>query len=141
MLSLQAEKPDFGPALAALKVSTKEKSRLLLQAIGIEVIAYLRSLTAELRSPASGRSNMRQAHPGHWADITGQLAGSYSWQVVDMGLGVALVLRNTAEYAIWLELREGFFVLRGVTEPGGPVQQAIDKVLPQIAPGWSWRLG
>lgn len=138
MLSLQAEKPEILSSLRKLQISDLEKAERILEMVGIETVAYLRSLTNEIRPPAKPGGNTRRAHPGHWADVTGQLALSYAWEVVRVSdVEVRLVLSNSAEHAIWLELREGFFVLTGVTESDGPVEQALRRIIPQIAPGWT----
>lgn len=139
-LKLSVMKADTRRAIAALELDAEQKIELILEQIGIETIAYLRSLTNEIRPPASGRSNTRRAHPGHWADVTGQLALGYSYEVERRGGEVVLILRNTAEHAVYLEAKEGFFVLSGVTEPNGPIEQALQRVVPIVAPGWVVRL-
>lgn len=141
MITFTADKPDVQKAIRALRVDARRKIVLVLQQVGLETMAYLRSLTTEMRPPAAGKDNSRRAHPGHWADVTGQLAGSYSWEVEEHGDEVVLVLRNDAAHAIWVEMREGFFVLSGVADPGGPVQQALERIIPRVAPGWQVRFG
>jgi hypothetical protein len=127
-------------SVAALEEDALRKLELILEAVGASTIAYLRSLTSEMRPPARGKDEYRRAHPGHWADVTGQLANSYSYEVERRGDDeVVLILRNDAEHAIYLEAREGFFVLSGVADPGGPVEQAIRRVVPIVAPGWEVR--
>jgi hypothetical protein len=135
MLQFSVRKPDVQKAVADLKVSIEEKARLVLEAVGVEVIAYLKSITDERRPPARGGLAERFAHPGHWADVTGILANSYGWEIVKIPGGWRLVLYNTAEYAIHLEHKEGFFVLSGVADPGGPVEEAVAEVVPRVAPG------
>lgn len=137
MLRLDIEQPDFAPMLRALEMDAHEKLRLLLDMVGRQTVDYLRSLTGEMRPPARRGGANRQAHPGHWADVTGQLANSYEYDVEARADGATLTLRNGAEYAAELEAREGFFVLSGVTEPGGPVDTALRRVIPQVAPGWT----
>jgi hypothetical protein len=122
--------------LAALEMDANEKIRNLLELVGAEVIAYLRSLTGETRPPARSGGVDRKAHPGGWADVTGMLANSYGFDVSRAGDGWVLRLFNTAEYAAELEARDGYFVLSGVTDPGGPIEQSLRRVVPQVAPGW-----
>jgi hypothetical protein len=135
------------------------------EAVGALTIAYLRSLTNEMRPPigaqrrmgllglgrgqqgpreaieymSRGKGGPRPAHPGHWADVTGQLALSYSYEVRRTFGGIELVLKNNAEYAMALEAHDGYFVLTGVTEPGGPAEQALRRAVAEIAPGWEFR--
>jgi hypothetical protein len=52
-----------------------------LEALGIQTIAFLRSLTNEMRPPVRAGEGARHAHPGHWSDITGILANSYGWSL------------------------------------------------------------
>lgn len=58
---------------------------LALDAAGFEEVDWLRSHTAEMRPPAvkpnGDLTGPRPAHPGGWADITGQLANSYGHRV------------------------------------------------------------
>lgn len=136
MFGLSVSKPDWQKAIQDLAITEREKIRLVLESAGVETIAYLKSITEQRRPPARGGLAQRFAHPGHWADITGILANSYGWSVEATENGWKLVLVNTAEYAIHLEARHGFFVLSGVADPGGPVEDALAKVIPNIAPGW-----
>jgi hypothetical protein len=83
-----------------------------------------------------GTGGPRHAHPGHWADVTSNLANAYSFEV-DVGDDYGqLMLKNSMEYAAYLEAKNGYFVLSGVLEPGGPVERAILHVLAEIAPDW-----
>lgn len=136
MLRLTVRQPNVAAQVAALRVSIQERVALVFEAVGAETIAYLRSLTDEMRPPIRRGGTPRRAHPGHWADVTSQLANSYGYEVEVLGDGgVRLVLRNGAEYAGHLEARDGFWVLSGVADPGGPVEEALQAVLPVIAPG------
>ena len=134
MLQSSVRQPDWQKAIQALAVEAEEKVRLVIEAVAIETIAYLKSHTEELRPPARGGLSARFAHPGHWADVTGILANSYGWEISRIPGGWRLTLVNTAEYAIHLEARDGFFVLSGVADPGGPVEEALGEVVGQIAP-------
>lgn len=134
MLTLSVRKPDWQKAIQGLAVETEQKIRLVMEAVAVETIAYLKSHTAERRPPARRGGPLRPAHPGHWADVTGQLVNSYAWEVNPIDGGTRLVLRNDAEYAVYLEARDGFFVLSGVTDPGGPVEEALVEVCAKIAP-------
>ena len=141
MLKLSVSKPDWQRAIRALRVSAERKAELVAEAAGAETIAYLRSLTDEMRPPARRGGQERPAHPGHWADITGQLAASYGWEVESIPGGVRLVLTNGADYAVYLEDRNGFFVLTGVADPGGPVEEQIRAAMAVIAPEWQVKAG
>jgi hypothetical protein len=114
---------------------------VILDAVGAETVAFLRSLTSEMQPPAKPGEPARAAHPGGWADITGQLANAYAWDVSTDGDGVRLVLSNNMEYAAALDAKDGYFVLSGVTEPGGPVEAALRRVVAMVAPDWEVRYG
>lgn len=166
---------DFLEAMDATEEHAQRNVLLLMEAIGLRTIAYLRSHTSTLRPPARasrGRragSKMRRAHPGGWADVTSQLANSYGFEIRAAGQRVRwsrdtsaadgsvqpvsvvgniptnprppfeLVLFNVAEYAIHLENRDGYFVISGVTQDGGPVQSALTKIAAQF--GFDIRMG
>lgn len=146
MLTLSVDQPDWAEAIAAIEADDATKLRHVVDAIGPEVIAYLRSLTSEMRPPArvpgtSVVTGPRRAHPGHWADVTSVLAASYDFDVAGTPRSVTLTLRNTAEYAIHLENRFGYWVLSGVADPGGPVEQSLRRAVARFAPEWEVRRG
>lgn len=109
-----------------------ERGRLLLEAAGAETISYLRSLTAEMQPPVRRSEGPRAAHPGHWADITGDLARGYGYAVEKDAEGATLRLWNGVEYAAALEAKDGYFVLRGVTESGGPLEGALRRTAARL---------
>lgn len=113
----------------------------MAEAIGHRTVAYLRSLTGVMRPPAKPGGAFRYAHPGGWADITSNLANAYRFEVRPNGKGWTLAFINSMEYAAYLEAHDGYFVLSGVTDPGGPVEQAMRQVLAEVAPNWEIRGG
>lgn len=112
-------------AVAELEASTLDKVEALANLIGASTIAYLQSYTDEMRPPIHKGDPQRLAHPGHWGDVTTNLKKGYRYAVERVGGQVQLTLANDVEYAATLEQREGFWVLTGVADPGGPVEQAI----------------
>lgn len=79
-----------------------------LQASGADIINWLRELT-------NNRTNDgRIKHHGGWADKTGQLSNAYGFHVEKINSGIRLTIENSAEYAIYLDIRDGFFVLKNV---------------------------
>lgn len=123
--------------LERVKGDTLKRVQRTMQVVGVETVTYLRSLTKTMRPPVRPGEGPRRAHPGGWADVTGNLANAYEWEVdVDAGAGiVTLVLKNGMEYAAYLDARDGYFVLRGVADEGGPVEQALVRILARVAPG------
>lgn len=93
-----------------------------------------------LQSYVGGRTrDGRLKHPGGWADRTGGLADSYDYEVTSDGGRWRLTILNTARHAGLVEALDGYFVVRGITEPGGPVQTALAQAVQELAPGWSVR--
>lgn len=132
---------DGGDLVAALGESLEiDPADVLaaMSAIGAELENWLRSLTSEMRPPPGARmvtyaggttklyvppryrgEGEREAHPGHWADVTGQLALSYDSKAWQSGAAVwVLEISNNAEYAEALENLEGYWVLDGVLSTG-----------------------
>lgn len=69
----------------ALPLTPENVQRGLDQA-GHNHIAFLRSLTSQIRPPTRevrDGEGVRRAHPGGWADITTALSGSYRFRVND----------------------------------------------------------
>lgn len=75
-------------------------------------------------------------HPGHWADRTRKLRDSYGYSVSRVSRGWALIIYNQAPHAHLVEERDGFYVVRGVTAKGGPVDRALGQALRELAPEW-----
>jgi hypothetical protein len=145
----------------AVEIEAIERLRLALEQVGQEVVDFLRTLaeppewrpglarsrrTGKLYQPgfigprrANSRIKLegpRRAYPGHWAARSGQLALSYSFEVVVGADSVTLILRNTAEYAFWVEVMDGFYVLSGVMDDGGPVEHALRAIVGRLFPDW-----
>ncbi len=145
MLTLSINQPalqqQIRAAIASKVLDAQTAAERILETVGAETVAYLRSLTEEMRPPARKNGPERPAHPGHWADRTGQLALSYAFDVVPTANGARLTLSNSAEYAVYLERRNGFYILSGVTDPGGPVETQLRAAVAAIEPTWEVRLG
>lgn len=126
MIKATIKTPDYRKAVIDGAVFvTKQKAVYAAHVVGVLTVAHLRSLTDEMRPPARSGEGERRAHPGGWADVRGTLALSYDYKVVATERGANLILINTAGYAVYLELMDGFYVLSGVHEPGGPVDTIL----------------
>jgi hypothetical protein len=123
-------------ALAESERDVQDQVRLVLEYIGTQTIAFLRSYTSKTRPPIRQGDPPRRRHPGEWADRSGQLAASYGWEVERLPQGWVLHLTNTAEYAVALEQRDGYYVLSGVADRGGPVEAALRRAIAIVAPDW-----
>ena len=85
-----------------------------------------RRVVEELRGFVGTTEDGRPAHPGGWGDRTGRLASGYDYEVERGANGdVTLTLHNHASHASLLEAKDGYFVLRGADEPGGPIERAF----------------
>lgn len=72
----------FGLMVKAGIPATDTNIKRALEAAATEYINFLRSTTHEMRPPARTGEGLRAAHPGGWADITGNLNRAY-WFMVD----------------------------------------------------------
>lgn len=137
MLGLQrGELRGVAEAIKSIEASTRTKVRLVLQEVGELTVKYLQSYLVTAGGPPDYKSPPRPPHPGHWRDITGLLRESYYWRIRERAGGPVLELGNTADYAAALEARVGYFVLSGVTDPGGPVERAMRQAVKVVAPDW-----
>lgn len=107
----------------------RRKTARALDRAGKLIVEELQSYTSEMRPPVRAGNPPRPAHPGHWADISGDLRDAYDFGVANNRNGVTLRLMNTMSYAIYLEERDGFFVLRGVFDAGGIGARIMDEEL------------
>lgn len=143
-----------------MNYDSHQKIYFILDLVGLRTISFLRSLTDKMQPPVGrktyrtkkgvrkrygvegnrkyrpGQGIPRRAHPGGWADITGDLAAGYEYRVEVGKEGATLVLANPVEYAASLEARDGYFVLSGAADPGGPVEQEIKRLVKKLAPEW-----
>lgn len=117
-------------AKEALRRQRDKKIPEVLHRVGERTIEILRSFTGEKNDRG------RRMHPGKWADRTGNLSRSYAYEVSRSGTTWRLTLLNTAPHAHLVEGLGGFFVVRGVADPGGPVSQALRQAVRELAPGW-----
>lgn len=132
MIKFSFSEPNISEGLNEIEEDALERGRLLLEMAGAETVAYLRSLTDRMQPPVRKAEGPRPAHPGNWADITGDLARGYGY-TVDKGVDhVDLTLWNREDYAAALEAKDGYYVLSGVAEPGGPLDAAIREAAPRI---------
>lgn len=96
-----------------------------LDAAGNEAVDFARSKTANMRPPVKKGQGPRQAHPGGWADVSGNLAGAYKHDPKQLTeVLFALTMINGMEYGVFLE-RKGFWVLSGLFE--GFLQEAVSR--------------
>lgn len=110
---------DLSKVFASAKNGAGTRAEYTLELVGTRVVNYLRSLTESMRPPVRSGEGPRQAHPGGWADVSGQLAISYHYEVRRLGpTTFELILSNNAEYAEALEARDGYFVIAGVFDSG-----------------------
>lgn len=155
---LQVETADFLESLAGLEMDIARKLLLTMEQVGWEVVAFLRSTGHGTQPPARPGEPSRSAHPGGWSDVTSNLANAYRFELYSGGERVRwstegetpslrgtrprspefpLELRfiNGMEYAAALEAKDGYWVIREITERGGPVQRALRTVIRRLDPG------
>jgi hypothetical protein len=131
-----AELEGVAESMREFEVDFDKKLRRIADYIGIKTIEYLRDFINETRPPIRPGEPARRARRGHWADQSGNLARAYRYEIEVEADGLTLVLMNSMEYAAALDVKEGFFVLRGVTDKGGPVEMMLRRAINEIVPDW-----
>lgn len=161
MISFKVDEPQgIEASFDAMAYDAHQRAYFILDMVGLQTVAYLRSLTSKMQPPVGNKTYRtksgkrkkygekgarkfkagfgapRPAHPGGWADITGDLARAYAYKVEVATDGATLTLSNSMSYAAALEAKDGYFVLSGVADPGGPVEQEIRRLIGKLAPEW-----
>lgn len=154
-MDLQVDSAEFRKEFEELELDATLKILMLFEQVGWETISYLRSFTNKMQPPVRVNEMARRAHPGGWADISGELAGAYRFEIWAGGSRVkwtkegentftmgsfpnsprppfVLWLINDMEYAAALEAKDGYFVITGVTEAGGEVETAIRRAVASL---------
>ena len=148
------ESPDMRQFIKDIEASTDEKVGIIMEQVGIEMILFLKSYTTRMQPPdyrvtyyGGDKTAPRPAHPGNWADISGQLRVHYRHKVEKLATGnwsLAIWNDATAEdghnLAAYVESREGYFVVTGIMEPGGVVMWTLQRAIKRICPDWNVHL-
>jgi hypothetical protein len=113
--------PDWREAIRQLQAPLEEKLRRVADEVGREVIQRLKDLSAGDRG---------------WQNRTGALEESYGYETKTIPGGAVLILKVDAPHAIFLEARDGLFVLNGVADRGGPLERALVEAAQAIEPDW-----
>lgn len=161
-LELSVSDEEWLDELAKLDRDVASKVIDVLTVSGIEAVSFLRSLTGETRPGVRAGDPPRRAHPGGWADITGNLSNAYAFEVLEGGRVVALadpgptsgteeapvgpapvraerrgappadlpewvglLMKNDWSYAVFLEQKDGYYILAGITDEGAPLDRAL----------------
>ena len=157
--TLEMEDAEFLRELDELEMEVVQKLLHVFDQVGWETISFLRSLTGDVRPPVRPGEPFRRAHPGGWADVTSNLANAYRFELwagghkvrwstegpqptlegriprtLPRAAEIRLGFFNGMEYAAHLEIRDGYWVIREITEAGGPVVRAVREVITRIAP-------
>jgi hypothetical protein len=125
-------------SFAEIEASTYDKALLMLRETGELTVEYLKSETSERRPPYYAGGPWRLAHPGHWADRSETLRDAYRYTVEIAPPKLNMINDDPGGYGALLEKRVGFFVLSGVTDPGGPLEKALQRAMGVVAPDWQW---
>ena len=101
-------------------------------ASGVDVMNFAKSHTSEMRPPVREGEGERAAHPGRWADDTGELIGTHTSEYLKMYKHIHRVfLRTNMEYDEALEQMDGFSVLDYLIE-GGHATKFVEARLKEI---------
>lgn len=135
-LATDSEMTGLLETLAEVKLEARLKLMRVAELVGVETVKYLKSYTAGLQPPETPGGSPRPKHVGGWSDITRSLVDAYGYRVKDLEDLILLSVFNADDEAIFVELMEGYFVLHGVMDPGGPVDLALRRAVAEVAPDW-----
>lgn len=99
--------------------------------VAADMIEHAQDYTGKLRPPVYAGNPPRPAHPGNWADITTVLVQGFTYSVKWQGHELHFVFGNEVEYALYLEKKEGYWVIGGLYE--GFFQKVLnDRLINQL---------
>lgn len=156
--STLVESPDYREFVNNIEMSMGERVQTILRLIGVEVRVYLQSYTSK-RNPPRYRKKYtygdsgerlkklykyeqralqpdRPAHPGAWSDVSKELMEGYYVQVKKNDVDWELVIGNRSSHAVYVEAKDGYFVVTGIMDPGGPVDRAIRRAFKLMGATW-----
>lgn len=139
MLELQIEDVDWAAEVKKIAADESAVARLVLEAVGADVVAYLKTYMANANPPHKTTPPPPGPYtPGGWRKITGSLTAGYQPPKVEaISGGWRLTIENTDDTAFIMEARDGFFVVNGILDRNGLVHQRLMDVIPRLAPGWA----
>jgi hypothetical protein len=147
LFTAQVEEPDLRSMIKEISASSSDQTRAILEFTKSDVLTFLRSYTNVYRPPRYERKfrldaqsrrikinpgsqeDWRPAHPGGWADVEYDLAEKYFSRLVWTDGAWELILGNYSDHAVYVEQKDGFFVLESVLDPGGPVFRSIQRAI------------
>lgn len=150
---------DLMDMLKQVEAGTTDNVRMVLELVRKDVLYFLKSYTDVQRPPRyqrkftydatlrrvkvsnADRTGWRPAHPGGWADVSLDLKAKYYTEVTWEQNGWRLTIGNRSEHAVYVEARDGYFVVHGVLEPNGPVARAIRKAIKELGVQWKFTSG
>ena len=128
-VTVEVDERSLEEEVARIEQETAASIERVLDRVGKRTVEILQGYVGETEDG-------RPAHPGGWGDRTGKLAAGYSYDVTRESDGWLFELRNTARHAHLIEALDGYFVVRGATEPGGPVWVALAQAVRELMPDW-----
>lgn len=149
------DNPDVVEMIASIEANSTDTIRAVLEFVRKDVLYFLKSYTnverpptgyqrkftldkesRRIKVPKSDRTGWRPAHPGGWADISEDLKKKYFTDVQFVEGAWRLTIGNKSDHAVFVEARDGFFVVHGVLEPGGPVARSILRAIKALGLNW-----
>lgn len=91
-------------ALGELTEQMLDRVQLTTEVLAVETVNWMRSTDPrKTQPPARAGEGERVAHPGGWADITGNLQSQYKYRLTRYPRYIELMWMNVAEYAKYLD--------------------------------------
>lgn len=131
-----AGKMELGNFLSSVRHQVMDNAGEVLHIASELLLKYVKSYTNQLAPPDSQHRNVRHTHPGGWADVSHDLQDKYFSSVQLEGNAWTMTIGNNSAHAVYVEARDGFLVVHGLTEVGGPVEQAIRRAARLANKGW-----
>lgn len=118
---------EFKQHIKSEKHTLLKNTERFAEAVAVSIVNHARSTGGYGTQPGAARTKAgtyiprderspRPAHPGGWADITGNLANSIKGKVETHGYSVHIVVQATMEYAAALDAKTGYDVLGGADQ-------------------------
>jgi len=139
--TMRTDLTPFYRQMAGVRMDMRTAVEKVLFVVGTELVNWLKSTDPSFESvgPKVDRrgGHSVDVHPGGWMDDTTNMRDRHGFKVMRTTRGYRLRLFNDAEYAVYVDALEGYFVLDGVDEIA---RKEIDKALKIALPTWRIRL-
>jgi Bacteriophage HK97-gp10, putative tail-component len=139
-VSFDTDLTDFYQEVRELEREIEDIPVKVMHVVGAVIVDWLKSTDPKFGHAAQlpGDTGPREQHPGGWADRTSRLSRGYRYKVIVRTGQYILRFSNNTEYAAFLDVHEGRFVLKGVADSSkAPAVRELEKALRIALPDWN----